>query len=107
MATHLFALPLVRLSILERESTGPLVCTRLPADPAIAASEENAPQRHYGKETGTQCAQTESHDACLGPHGVAVECVDSVEHGGYSERREGVRCFGVFGLGCCACMVLD
>jgi hypothetical protein len=52
MPLHLFALPLVRLVVLERESARPLVCTRLPADPTIAAGKQNAPESNGGEESG-------------------------------------------------------
>lgn len=94
---HLPSLLLVRLSVLEREPTRPLVRTRLPADPAIAACEQNAPERNRSKETGAQGTEAEGQDTGLGPHGVAVEGVDGVKDGGYGERGQRV---GGFGVGC-------
>jgi hypothetical protein len=48
---HLPSLPLIRLVVLERESTCPLVRTGLPAYPAIAAGKQNAPQSNCRKES--------------------------------------------------------
>jgi hypothetical protein len=100
---HLPALPLLCLSVLEREPTRPLIRTRLPADPTIAAGKQNAPERHRSKEGRAQRSKAEGHDARLGPHGVAVEGIYGVEDGGYRERGE---CIGSFGVGvgrCDAC----
>jgi hypothetical protein len=104
-AKHLPSLPLLRLVVLEREPTRPLVSARLPADPAIAAREQKAPEGNRSQERGAQRAETEGQDTCLGPHSVAVEGVDGVEDGGDSERGQRVRGFRVRS-GCCgACGV--
>jgi hypothetical protein len=47
---HLPSLPLVRLVVLEREPTCSLVRTCLPANPAIAAREQNAPESNRSEE---------------------------------------------------------
>lgn len=44
-AADLPSLPLIRLGVLEREPTRPLIRTSLPANPTIAASKQNTPQR--------------------------------------------------------------
>lgn len=87
---------LLRLSILERKPTRPLIRTRLPANPTIAARKQNAPERHGREERAAQGAEAEAHDAGLRPHGVAVEGVDGVEDCGDGESRE---CVGGFGIG--------
>jgi hypothetical protein len=56
---HLPSLPLLRLVVLEWEPTRPLVSTRLPANPAIAAREQNAPERNRSQERRTQRAEAE------------------------------------------------
>lgn len=86
-ARNLPSLPLVRLSVLEWEPTCPLIRTRLPANPAIAASKQNTPQRNCSQKAGAKRTQAKGHDSSLGPHGVPVEGVDGVEHGGYGECR--------------------
>jgi hypothetical protein len=100
MLYNLFSLPLVRLGVLEREPTRPLVCTRLPAYPSIAARKQNTPHRHRGQEGAAQGAQAEAEHARLGPHGVAVEGVGGVQHCGDGERGERVGGFGVCVGGC-------
>lgn len=100
---HLFRLPLIRFGVLERKSTRSLVRPSLPADSSITTSKQNAPQRYHGQETRAQRTETKRRDARLGPHCVAVKCVDGVEDCRYSECRESVRSFWVFGRGCGAC----
>lgn len=106
-AKHLPSLPLVCLSILEWEPTRPLIRTSLPADPAVATSEQDAPQRDRGQETRTKCTQAKRHDSSLGPHGVSIKGISGVEHGGYGKGWQCVWCFWILGLGCCACSKLD
>ena len=103
MTLHLFPLPLIRLGVLERKSTRPLVRPSLPANPAIATSKQDAPQRHHGQEARAQRAKTERRDTRLSPHCVAVESVYRVEDCRYGECGEGVRSFWVFGRRCGAC----
>ena len=93
------SLPLLSLLVLERESRCPLVSTCLPANAAIAASEQNAPKRNHSQEARAERCQTERHDTNLGPHGVAVEGDDRMEDCGYGKGRERVGGLGVFGVG--------
>jgi hypothetical protein len=95
LSQHLPALLLVGLVVLEREPTGPLVRARLPADATVARGEHDAPERDGGKERGAKRTESEAEYAGFGPHGVAVECGHGVEHGGYRERREGIRSLGI------------
>jgi hypothetical protein len=97
---HLPALPLLRLIVLEWEPARPLIRTRLPANPAIAAGKQNAPECHRSKEGRAQRSEAERHDARLGPHGVAVEGIHGVEDGGDGESGERVGGLGV-GVGGC------
>ena len=92
---NLSAFPLIRLVVLERKSTGALVRTRLPADPAIAARKQNAPERDRTEEARADGSQTEGENASLSPHAVAIEGVYSMEDSGYGKRREGVGCFRI------------
>ena len=89
----------MRLSVLEREPTGPLIRTSLPANPAIAAGEKNAPQRDKTEEATATNAQRVRKDACLRPHAVGVESVGGVEEGRDGHRGERIGCFGVGGFG--------
>jgi hypothetical protein len=95
MSMHLFALPLVRLVVLERESARPLVRTCLPADPAIAAGKQNAPESNGGEEGGAQRSEAEGQNARLGPHSIAIEGIYGVEDRGYGESGESVGSFGI------------
>lgn len=51
------SLPLVCLGILEWEPTRPLIRTRLPANPAVAAGKQNAPKRDHGQEARAKRTQ--------------------------------------------------
>ena len=51
LADPLPGLPLVGLAVLERKPTRPLIGASLPADLAVAAGKQNAPQGDYGEET--------------------------------------------------------
>jgi hypothetical protein len=94
---NLSALLLVCLIVLERETTRPLIGTRLPADPAIAACKQDAPEGDGGEECGAKSAESEGEDTSLGPEGVAVESVYGVEDRGDGERGD---CVGSFRVGC-------
>lgn len=88
-------LPLIRLCILKGKPTGPLIHARLPANLAIAASKQDAPQRHRAEEHAAYAAQSERKHARLRPQPVAVERRCRVEQRCDGQRGECVRCFGV------------
>lgn len=77
----------VCLRVLERESACSLVRTGLAANPAIATSKQDAPQRNGAEETASNCAESEREDANFGPHGIAVEGKSSMEEGGNCKCR--------------------
>lgn len=52
--SHLPSLPLIRLSVLERKPTRPLIRACLPANSTVAARKQNAPERNRGEESGAQ-----------------------------------------------------
>jgi hypothetical protein len=100
LAGHLPPLPLLRLSILERKPTRPLIRARLATNPSIAAREQNTPKRNRSQERRAQRAQAERQHPRLRPHRVAVEGVDGVENRRNGKCGEGVGSFGVC-VGCC------
>ena len=51
----------------------PLVRAGLTANAAIAAREQDTPQRDSAEESAANCTQSEAEHARLGPHGVSVE----------------------------------
>lgn len=91
----LSSLPLVCLGVLERKSTGPLIRTRLPANPAITARKQNAPECNSGKEARANRSKAEGENASLCPHAVSIERKGDMIEGSYRECREGIRCFGI------------
>jgi hypothetical protein len=92
----------VRLVVLEGKPARSLIRARLPANPAIAAREQDAPEGNCSEERGAEGSETEGQHARLGPHGVAVEGVDGVEDGGNGKCGKSVRGFRVGVGGCCA-----
>lgn len=82
----LLRLPLVRLVILERESTSPLIRTSLAADAAIAAGEQNAPQANSGQDGAADHSEGKRAHALAVPHRVHVECGGGVVYGCHRQR---------------------
>src|SRR5690606_12108166 len=99
---HLQALspfPLIRLCILERKTRRPLIRASLPANPAITASEQDAPQRNRAQESTSNTTQTEGNDTGFSPHAVPVESICCMKEASNSESRESVGRFGVARFG--------
>lgn len=92
--------PLVGFGILEREPARPLVRPRLPRYPAIARSKQHAPTTNHKQATASYHTQGKRRDACLSPHGVAVEGICSMVGESDGQRGHRVRRLGIFRI-CC------
>jgi hypothetical protein len=89
------SLPLVRLRVLKREPTRPLIRTSLAADPPVAARKQNAPHGNRSEEPRTEAAHAERCNTRFGPHAVAVEGIGRVEERRDGQRGQRIRRFGV------------
>jgi len=92
-------LPLIRLHVLKRKPTRPLIGPSLPADAAGAARKQNTPEAHGGQEAVAGHADDERGGPGLHVLGVGEEGAGGVEDDGQRECRDGVGGFGVGGVG--------
>ncbi len=94
---------LIRLSVLERKATHPLIRPRLPTDAPPAARKQYAPESHRRQKRVS--THTHREPGLPGRHvlRVAVQGTCGVEGHGQSERRDGVGRFGVRGVGRYSC----
>lgn len=104
--THLYRLPprllLIRLSVTKRKPTHPLIRPSLPTDPPSTSREKDTPQRDGGQEARPSHAQSERNLPRRHVLRVGIESRRGVEGCRESQRRDGVRRFGVGGVRGCA-----